>query len=162
MSKNFLGEQWGIVSLQKDYCLLCSFQESMEQNFQSRFLYQLVNLFFPLEWTCTKRGIWTKTRGVWNRKWSHMGGKSGKLFWGKLLDQSGVWSKLQAWLGLRIVRREGGSQLREQASQGPSAECGHSWGSGGHSSMLGNGGRRACMEYAGVMGWIVSSKDMRS
>lgn len=40
----------------------------------------------------------------------------------------GVWSKPQAWLGLGIVRREGGSQLREQASQDPSAECAHSCG----------------------------------
>lgn len=42
--------------------------------------------------------------------------------------EGGVWSKPQAWLGLSIVRREGGSQLREQASQDPSAECAHSWG----------------------------------
>ena len=65
--RTFLGEQRGIVSLQKDYCLLCSFQESMEQNFQSRFLYQLVNLFFPLEWTCTKRGIWTALKGAYSK-----------------------------------------------------------------------------------------------
>lgn len=57
--------------------------------------------------------------------------------------EGGVWSKPQAWLGLSIVRREGGSQLREQASQDPSAECAHSWGVRGNTAacwgMVGEG-----------------------
>ena len=53
-----------------------------------------------------------------------MGRKSGKLF----LRAGEVGFSLNLRPGWVSVRREGGSQLREQASQDPSAECAHSWG----------------------------------
>lgn len=53
-----------------------------------------------------------------------MGGKSGKLF----LRAGEVGFSLNLRPGWVSVRRKGGSQLREQASQDPSAECAHIWG----------------------------------